>query len=124
MPGLVNNPNVKPKTVPRKPEYRPENPLTNKDIDDMKLKDKKITESDNSAVGVDSVTYSSSIRIDNHIKNKLQAMAIVGFSDSQKDAIELLITNWRETLTPEQLRTLDSQTATLERKDLIRKSKK
>lgn len=122
MSGLVNNPNVKPKIVPRKPEYRPENPLTNKDIDGLK-ETKKVSNS-NTQIGIDSVTYSSSIRIDNHIKNQLQSMAIVGFADSQKDAIELLITNWRETLTDEQRRTLDSQAATLERKDLIKKSKK
>lgn len=88
------------------------------------MKETKKVSNSNTQIGIDSVTYSSSIRIDNHIKNQLQSMAIVGFADSQKDAIELLITNWRETLTDEQRRTLDSQAATLERKDLIKKSKK
>ena len=124
MAGLISNPNVDntsskkkhDKLINRGHEYHPSDPVTAEEI-----------ESPNKLVSsskVDSVTYSSSIRVDNHIRNELQAMTILGFASSQREAIESLIQSWRESQPKESLRTLNAQIETLERKDIMLKQKK
>ncbi|MYV16442.1 DUF5388 domain-containing protein [Furfurilactobacillus milii] len=117
MAGLIKNPNVSSenkkdsKTISRGHEYHPSNPV-------------EPGEMNNSKSDVELVSYITSVRVDNHIKNQLQAMSIIGYATSQKDAIETMISAWRESQSPEQLRLFDAQVKTLEAKDVRLKSKK
>lgn len=65
----------------------------------------------------ESVTFATSIRIDNHIRNKLVALSTLGYTGSQKDAIELLFENFRDELDQDSRKELDMQIKTLEKRD-------
>lgn len=65
----------------------------------------------------DTVTFDTSIRINNHIRNKLVALATLGYTSSQKDAIDLIFANYRDGLDADSKKELDLQIKTLERRD-------
>ncbi|WP_278951921.1 DUF5388 domain-containing protein [Lactobacillus apis] len=65
----------------------------------------------------ESVTFDTSIRINNHIRNKLVALSTLGYAGSQKDAIELVFENFRDELDQDSKKELDMQIKTLEKRD-------
>lgn len=87
MSGLLNNPNLKkqPKTDPldRGQDIKPKNTFT---TDDLKSNNGKPSKPGKSVT--DSVTFYANVRINNHIKNKAEALSGIGLYKSQKDAID------------------------------------
>ena len=87
MSGLLNNPNLKkqPKTDPldRGQDIKPKNTFT---TDDLKSNNGKPSKPGKSVA--DSVTFYANVRINNHIKNKAEALSGIGLYKSQKDAID------------------------------------
>lgn len=72
---------------------------------------------------VDSVTFYANVRINNHIKNRLEALSTIGLATSQKDAMESAINYYIESLPDETKRKLKTQIATLEERDVLLKNR-
>lgn len=88
---------------------------------DFDNKDNK-TEKESSTV--DTVTFDTNIKISNHTRNKLQAMATLGFARDQKSAVDIIFAAYREGLPIEERKELDTQIATFETRDVRLKNKK
>lgn len=73
---------------------------------------------------VDTVTFDTNIKISNHTRNKLQAMATLGFARDQKSAVDIIFAAYREGLPTEERKELDTQIATFETRDVRLKNKK
>lgn len=70
------------------------------------------------------ITFDTNLKISNHSRNKLQALMSLGYTASQKDAIDLLFQSYREQLDTDAKKELDFQVKTLERRDARLKNKK
>ncbi|WP_429971912.1 DUF5388 domain-containing protein (plasmid) [Fructilactobacillus sp. Tb1] len=107
--SLTNNPNrdKKAKLIDRGTDIVPQNSV---DINEVLLNnpDKMI---------IDSVTFYANVRINNHIKNKIQALSILGLANSQKDAIETAVNYYIESLPQETMRKFKTQVEVLEERD-------
>ena len=72
---------------------------------------------------VASVTFGTTVRIDNHIKNKLEALATIGLSASQRESLETALAYYLDSLPAEQKRKFQVQLATLEERDVLLKTR-
>ncbi len=63
------------------------------------------------------VTFDTNLKITNHARNKLMAMNVLGYTESQKDAIDLLFQSFREQLDADSRKEIDFQIKTLEKRD-------
>lgn len=73
---------------------------------------------------VSSVTFDTNLKISNHSRNKLQAMASIGYSENQRSAVDVALQAWYDTLTVNEQKEFDLQVHTLEQRDVKIKSKK
>lgn len=89
-------------------ELQPNKTASIRDFDDKLIKRSPKSES---------VTFDTSIRINNHIRNKLVALANLGYAGSQKDAINLIFESYRDELDQDSKKELDLQIKTLEKRD-------
>ena len=65
----------------------------------------------------DSVTFDTTLRIDNHLKNFMKAMVILGYSSTQQNGLAQLQKTFFESLTESEQNTLTTQIQTLETGD-------
>ena len=72
----------------------------------------------------DHVTFNTNLKISNHSRNKLQAMASIGYSENQRSAVDVALQAWYDTLTVNEQKEFDLQVHTLEQRDVKIKSKK
>ncbi|MCT6891239.1 MAG: DUF5388 domain-containing protein [Lactobacillus sp.] len=72
---------------------------------------------------VTSVTFDTNLKISNHSRNKLQAMASIGYSENQRTAVDVALQAWYDTLTMNEQKEFDLQVHTLERRDVRIKRK-
>lgn len=72
---------------------------------------------------IDRVTFYANVRINNHIKNKLEALTNIGLAKSQKDALDRALEYYVDSLPDETKRKFNIQVATLEERDVTLKSK-
>lgn len=78
--------------------------------------------SDNRAVS--SVTFDTNLKISNHTRNKLQAMAMIGYAENQRLSVDTAIQSFYEELSTNEQREFDLQVSTLETRDVKLKSRK
>lgn len=64
-----------------------------------------------------SVTFNTNLKISNHSRNKLQALMNLGYSASQKDAIDFLFENFKNQLSNSEKKELEFQLKVLEKRD-------
>jgi Arc/MetJ-type ribon-helix-helix transcriptional regulator len=116
MSGLLNNPNLKkqPKTDPldRGQDIKPKNTFTTDDLKSNNGKPSKLGKS-----VADSVTFYANVRINNHIKNKAEALSGIGLYKSQKDAIDNALDYLIDSLDAEDKRKFTFQLDILESRD-------
>ncbi|MGM0260497.1 DUF5388 domain-containing protein [Enterococcus sp. AZ102] len=88
---------------------------------------KKVTLSDldekAKPIEIEKVTFNTNIKISNHTRNRLQALANLGYASSQKDAIDLIFSAYLDTLLDSEKKELELQIDVLERKDAKLKKK-
>lgn len=72
----------------------------------------------------DQVTFDTNLKISNHSRNKLQAMASIGYSENQRSAVDVALQAWYDTLTVNEQKEFYLQVHTLEQRDVKIKSKK
>ncbi|KZL42719.1 DUF5388 domain-containing protein [Secundilactobacillus collinoides] len=122
MSGLLNNPNLKKqkKTDPldRGQDIKPKNTFT---TDDLNSKNNKPLEQKRHVA--DSVTFYANVRINNHIKNKAEALSGIGLYRSQKDAIDNALDYLVDSLDTEDKRKFNFQLDILESRDARIKGK-
>ncbi|EOR83972.1 hypothetical protein LS25_2026 (plasmid) [Latilactobacillus sakei subsp. sakei LS25] len=90
----------------------------------MSIKDLSNPGEQSKSSKIESVTYYANVRINNHIKNKAEALSIIGVAKSQKDAIDRALDSFVEQLSDDEKRSFKNQLATLEAKDVKMKSEK
>ncbi|WP_249119883.1 DUF5388 domain-containing protein, partial [Lactiplantibacillus plantarum] len=66
---------------------------------------------------IDGVTFDTTLRIDNHLKNFMKAMVILGYSSTQQNGLAQLQKTFFESLTESEQNTLTTQIQTLETGD-------
>ena len=71
----------------------------------------------------DQVTFDTNLKISNHSRNKLHAMASIGYSENQRTAVDVALQAWYDTLTINEQKEFDLQVHTLERRDVRIKRK-
>lgn len=125
MGKLLNNPNLKKSKDPldRGKAIVPEKEFT---IEDLNSEDKNTTKSKNlnSDSKTDRITFYANVRINNHIKNKAEALSAIGLYKSQKEAIDEALDYLINSLPNEDKRRLKFQIETLEERDVRMKNKK
>lgn len=125
MGKLLNNPNLKKSKDPldRGKAIVPEKEFT---IEDLNSEDKNMTKSENlnSDSKTDRITFYANVRINNHIKNKAEALSAIGLYKSQKEAIDEALDYLINSLPNEDKRRLKFQIETLEERDVRMKNKK
>ncbi len=125
MGKLLNNPNLKKSKDPldRGKAIVPEKEFT---IEDLNSEDKNTTKSKNlnSDSKTDRITFYANVRINNHIKNKAEALSAIGLYKSQKEAIDEALDYLINSLPNEDKRRLKFQIETLEERDVRIKNKK
>ena len=87
--------------------------------DDLKKESKK-----EQITKTESVTYYANIRINNHIRNQLQSLSLMGLAKSQKGALELLINEYVNGMPEELRREYELNYKTLEDRDVKLKANK
>ena len=87
--------------------------------DDLKKASKK-----EQITKTESVTYYANIRINNHIRNQLQSLSLMGLAKSQKGALELLINEYVNGMPEELRREYELNYKTLEDRDVKLKANK
>jgi len=88
------------------------------------LPEKMVKAEDFEKKQLESVTFDTSIRITNHLKNKLQALIIMGYTSTIKESIDLVFQNYRDDLDASEKKNLDFQIKNLEQRDARLKNKK
>ncbi|WP_283599749.1 DUF5388 domain-containing protein [Ligilactobacillus aviarius] len=121
MSSLVRSNRDKSPKIDRGHAIKPENKFS---LDDLNQNDKVNNEAQTPTKNVDRVTFYANIRINNHIKNKLEALAMLGIAKSQKQAVEIALDYYLDSLSDEQKRRYDVAVKTLEDRDVLQKSKK
>lgn len=104
------------KSLDRGKNIRPNETFTQ---DDLKKESKK-----EQITKTESVTYYANIRINNHIRNQLQSLSLMGLAKSQKGALELLINEYVNGMPEELRRVYELNYKTLEDRDVKLKANK
>ena len=104
------------KSQKKKKNIRPNETFTQ---DDLKKESKK-----EQITKTESVTYYANIRINNHIRNQLQSLSLMGLAKSQKGALELLINEYVNGMPEELRREYELNYKTLEDRDVKLKANK
>lgn len=118
--SLLNNPNLnKIDPLDRGKDIKPKNTFSLDDLETPDLSQIK------SKTETDRVTFYANVRINNHIKNKAEALSSIGLFKSQKDAISDALDYFIDSLPAEDKRRYKFQLETLEERDVrIRNNKK
>ena len=70
------------------------------------------------------VTFITTVRVDNHEKNKLEAIATLGLSLSQRDSLKTAVDYYLTSLSEDQKRKFQAILEALEERDALTKNKK
>lgn len=111
--GMLKNTNKKtnwPNSDRPLTDFRPEKMAK---VEDFEQPKKKLKE----------VTFNTNLKLTNHSRNMLQSLVTLGYTSTQKDAIELLYQSFIDQLDDDSKKELDIQYRTLERRDARIKSK-
>lgn len=114
MSNLVQSNRKKNKKIDRGHDIKPENTFT---LDDNKNKA-------NSEKKVDRVTFYANLRINNHLRNKLEAISTIGISKSNKESLEIALDYYIDSLPDEQKKKFELIVDTLEQKDVLQQNNK
>ena len=114
MSQLINNPNSK-KIIPRV-----KTPTPQKSVSIDQFNDKP---SQQMSTKVSEVTFDTTLRMTNHLKNFMKAMVILGYAPNQQKALKKIQDSYMEQLGDDERKTLKFQIETLERSDALNSNK-
>lgn len=123
MSSLVRSNRNKSKKIDRGHDIKPENTFSLNELEEKQLQENKKPQTPKKNV-VERVTFYANIRINNHIKNKLEALTMLGLAKSQKQAVEIALDYYLNSLPDDFKRKYKIAVKTLEDRDVLIKSKK
>ena len=123
MSSLVRSNRNKSKKIDRGHDIKPENTFSLNELEEKQLQENKKPQTPQKNV-VERVTFYANIRINNHIKNKLEALTMLGLAKSQKQAVEIALDYYLNSLPDDFKRKYKIAVKTLEDRDVLIKSKK
>ena len=123
MSSLVRSNRNKSKKIDRGHDIKPENTFSLNELEEKQLQENKKPQKPKKNV-VERVTFYANIRINNHIKNKLEALTMLGLAKSQKQAVEIALDYYLNSLPDDFKRKYKIAVKTLEDRDVLIKSKK
>ena len=123
MSSLVRSNRNKSKKIDRGHDIKPENTFSLNELEEKQLQENKTPQTPKKNV-VERVTFYANIRINNHIKNKLEALTMLGLAKSQKQAVEIALDYYLNSLPDDFKRKYKIAVKTLEDRDVLIKSKK
>ena len=123
MSSLVRSNRNKSKKIDRGHDIKPENTFSLNELEEKQLQENKKPQTPKKNV-VERVTFYANIRINNHIKNKLEALTMLGLAKSQKQAVEIALDYYLDSLPDDFKRKYKIAVKTLEDRDVLIKSKK
>ena len=123
MSSLVRSNRNKSKKIDRGHDIKPENTFSLNEMEEKQLQENKKPQTPKKNV-VERVTFYANIRINNHIKNKLEALTMLGLAKSQKQAVEIALDYYLNSLPDDFKRKYKIAVKTLEDRDVLIKSKK
>lgn len=114
MSQLINNPNSK-KIIPRVKTPDPQKSVSIDEFNDQipQKQRKQISE----------VTFDTTLRMTNHLKNFMKAMVILGYATTQQKALKKIQESYMEQLSDDERKTLRFQIETLEKSDALNSHK-
>ena len=123
MSSLVRSNRNKSKKIDRGHDIKPENTFSLNELEENQPQENKKPQTPKNNV-VERVTFYANIRINNHIKNKLEALTMLGLAKSQKQAVEIALDYYLNSLPDDFKRKYKIAVKTLEDRDVLVKSKK
>lgn len=124
MASIVNSNRRKKNSLDRGHDIKPETTFSMDSLNDKKPKTDNVTELNQvDEKKIDRVTFYANVRINNHIKNKLEALTNIGLAKSQKDGLDRAVDYYIDSLPEETKRKYKLQVDTLEERDVTLKSK-
>lgn len=121
MSEIFHNPNLEKKkkkdSLDRGEDITPKESFTIDDLKEVKAPASFPTKTER-------VTAYASVRINNHIKNKAEALSFLGISTSQKDAIDTALDFYIQSLPEEDKARIKYQIEALEERDVNNYNKK
>ena len=123
MSSLVRSNRNKSKKIDRGHDIKPENTFSLNELEEKQPQENKKPQTPKKNV-VERVTFYANIRINNHIKNKLEALTMLGLAKSQKQAVETALDYYLNSLPDDFKRKYKIAVKTLEDRDVLVKSKK
>lgn len=124
MASIVNSNRRKKNSLDRGHDIKPETTFSMDSLNDKKPKTDNVTELNPiDEKKIDRVTFYANVRINNHIKNKLEALTNIGLAKSQKDGLDRAVDYYIDSLPDETKRKYKLQVDTLEERDVTLKSK-
>lgn len=123
MSSLVRSNRNKSKKIDRGHDIKPENTFSLNELEEKQPQENKKPQTPKKNV-VERVTFYANIRINNHIKNKLEALTMLGLAKSQKQAVEIALDYYLNSLPDDFKRKYKIAVKTLEDRDVLVKSKK
>lgn len=114
MSRLINNPNSK-RIIPRAKTPTPQKSVSINEFNDKpsQQQNKHISE----------VTFDTTLRMNNHLKNFMKALVILGYAPTQQKALKKIQDSYIEQLGDDEQKTLKFQIETLERSDALNSNK-
>lgn len=106
MSSLVQSNRKKKKTIKRGHDIKPENTFSLNDDNEK------------------TVTFYANLRINNHLRNKLEAISTIGISKSNKQSLEIALDYYINSLSEEQKEKLNLIVNMLEEKDVLQQHTK
>lgn len=116
MRELIHNPNSK------KIISRAKTPTPQKSVSIDEFNDESLQKQQNKQVS--EVTFDTTLRMNNHLKNFMKALVILGYETTQQKALKKIQDSYMEQLDDDEQKTLKFQIATLEKSDALNSNKK
>ncbi|EST89911.1 hypothetical protein T233_01017 [Vagococcus lutrae LBD1] len=118
---VQSNKNKKKKLINRGPDIQPKQTFTMDQLE-KPVQAKKEEAKEAVVLEPEYIPKPTTLKIDTRIRDQINALSLIGYGDTQKEALELLINNVLESMTVDERRKFDVQYGVLE--DKTRKSGK
>lgn len=115
MAGLLGELKKKP-TINRGKKITTDIQIQKRDILDASLRDFEKNKDETQSINTDDMP--TNIRVDQGMRNKINALGIIGYGDSQKEVIEYMLTVVMESLSDAEVKKVEDLAAIYKKKDL------
>lgn len=112
------------KLLTRGPKVEVENQVNRADIEKKKKSLLKKNSSAENVIISTTITEPVNVRVDNHIRNKIQSLITLGHADSQREMVDMILNEYIEKLDKSEYKRFVDLVKIYEDKDVTRHNKK